>query len=303
MRIVMTGGTAGIGLAAVGRLVAEEGTTLVIGARDPAAAPRALAAPIASGRIHLEPLDLAALASVDRFIAAIAQGPKIDRLVLNAGLQVVRPALSADGFELTFAVNHLAHFKIARDLVPHLAPGARVILTASGTHDPEARTGMPAPRHADADKLAYPERDERLDRDPGKAGRRAYSTSKLCNVMTARALAARLALDRPDVMVAAFDPGFTPGTGLARAYPRPLAFLFRRVLPLVARGERTSTPANSGRLLADLVLNPAHGGSRGDYHSVRGTRALIIQPSTLARDEDAVNALWSASERLIASVA
>jgi NAD(P)-dependent dehydrogenase (short-subunit alcohol dehydrogenase family) len=109
----------------------------------------------------------------------------------------------------------------------------------------------------------------------GVAGRRAYSTSKLCNVMTARELARRLAPSRPDIAVAAFDPGFTPGTGLARDYPAPLAFVFRRVLPaLPLLGERQSTPRRSGGFLGDLAIGRDEriADARGTYFSVRGPR-------------------------------
>lgn len=133
MRIVMTGATAGFGLYAAERLL-DAGVTLTIGARNPAALPPSLA-----GRLTALPLDLDALANVRAFAAALGEGP-IDALILNAGLQLARPATSADGFERTFAVNHLAHYLLLRLLAPRLASGARVIFTGSGTHDPAEKT-------------------------------------------------------------------------------------------------------------------------------------------------------------------
>lgn len=291
MRIVMTGATAGIGLVAAKRLL-KDGASLAVGARRPDRAPEDL-----KGRVELKPLDLADLDQVRDFAGRI-DGAPIDVLLLNAGLQTVTGGRSRQGYELTFAANHLAHHLLICLLLARMAPNGRIILTASGTHDPEEKTGMPPPHHADANRLAFPDTDPELDKSPGVAGRRAYSTSKLCNVMTARALAQRLAVSRPDIMVAAFDPGFTPGTGLARDYPFPLSLVFRFIFPLLFHGERVSTPANSGRLLAQLATDPRWAGARGDYIAVRGKGLKIVPASALARDDAACARLWADSEVL-----
>lgn len=293
MRIVMTGGTSGIGLEAAKRLIGLSGVSMVIGARREGVLPSGL-----SGRSETRSLDLASLESVRRFADTVAAGGSIDRLLLNAGGQQVGRDRSADGFERTFAVNHLAHYLLARLLAPNMAEHGRIIFTASGTHDPEKKTGMPAPLHADVQRLAYPEQDPERDRDDAKAGRRAYSTSKLLNVMTARELARRLATSRPDLMVAAFDPGFTPGTGLARDYGAAIGFLFRHVLPLVIRGSRVSTPRRSGRLLAELATDPAYAASRGTYWAYCRGRLIDEPPSALARDDALCAKLWEDSARV-----
>ncbi len=74
----------------------------------------------------------------------------INALALNAGI-VRRTATgrSADGYEETFAVNHLAHFLLVRLLWEHLAEGAVVVLTTSGTYDPAMNAGLTPPRHTD----------------------------------------------------------------------------------------------------------------------------------------------------------
>ena len=294
MNIVMTGATSGIGLAAAQRLIAEAGSRLVVGARTPAKAPADIVA-----KTRVLTLDLARLQSVRDFAAALASEAPIDALILNAGLQTQHQQVSADGFEMTFAVNHLAHYLLARLLVPRMAGNGRIILTSSGTHDSDLKTGMPPPLHADAGKLAYPRTDPQRDKNDGMAGRRAYSTSKLCNVLTVRSLATHLAADRPDIMLAAFDPGFTPGTGLARDYPGPLNLIFRHVMPLVMRGERTSTPENSGRLLAELATKLEYQTTRGGYFAVRGKQLVETPPSKLAQDVAVAERLWTDSAALV----
>jgi len=297
MRIVMTGATAGIGRAAAARLLdTAEARRLIVGARRPTASGDLVAL-----GAEVQPLDLASLDSVRRFADGQINAPPIDALVLNAGLQCASPQTSRDGFELTFAVNHLAHYLLARLLAPHLAANGRIVLTASGTHDPDEKTGMPPPNHADAALLAFPEKDPARDPAALTAGQRAYTASKLCNVMTARELSRRLAATRPDIAVAAFDPGFTPGTGLARSYPGPIGWIFKNVLPLVIRRSgRVSTPANSGGLLADLVLAPRYAHARGAYFAVRGEGRLDeTAPSALARDDAQCARLWEDSAGMV----
>jgi len=283
----MTGGTSGLGRVAAER-IAGSGARLVLGARDPGRAP---------GGADALPLELGRLDSVRAF-ADVAGAGAVDALVLNAGVAYPHAdARTADGFETTFAVNHLAHYLLVRLLLPRLARDARVILTSSGTHDPELRTLVPPPRHADAALLAQP------DRDPGRhakrraAGGHAYTASKLCAVLTARALAARPEVRSRGIRALAFDPGVTPGTGLSRHEPAAVRAAWR-VLggPLRPLLPRAGSPAAAGGALARLALGEEPLG--GDYAQVRRGRLVWRAPSALARRDDAAAALWRDSARL-----
>jgi NAD(P)-dependent dehydrogenase (short-subunit alcohol dehydrogenase family) len=285
MQIVMTGGSRGIGAEALRHLRALPGTRILLGVRGE----------VPAGVTGL-PLVLANLASVHRFadavIAALA-GTRIDALVLNAGGQ--RPTVaerSTDGHELTFAANHLGHFLLLHRLLPHLADGARVVITSSGTHDPDERTGVPPPRHADARRLADPTQDPALDGNSITAGMRAYSASKLCNLMVARVLAADAALAARGISVVAYDPGLTPGTGLVRQQMWVVRTLLWPLLPLLLPfGKTMNSLADAGRhlaLLATSVRPPA----ASVYASLRKGRLTWPAPSALARDEAACTALW-----------
>ena len=124
--LVMTGATSGIGAYALARLTARPGTRAIIGARPSATRP-------ALDNVEVLPLDLASLAEVRAFTAAVLDrldGQPIDMLVLNAGAQFrTTAARSADGYELTFAVNHLAHYLLARLLLPAIATSGCIVLT------------------------------------------------------------------------------------------------------------------------------------------------------------------------------
>jgi NAD(P)-dependent dehydrogenase (short-subunit alcohol dehydrogenase family) len=285
MQIVMTGGSRGIGAAALRHLVALPDARIVTGVRGTAPA----------GTTGLA-LDLASLASVRQFadavIAALGDS-EIAALVLNAGGQ--RPSVterSADGHELTFAANHLGHFLLLNLLWPHLGAGGRVVITSSGTHDPEERTGVPPPRHANAAWLADPAQDPQRDSNPITAGMRAYSASKLCNLMTARVAANRAAADPRGISVVAYDPGLTPGTGLARQQMWVVRTLVWPLLPLLLPfGKTMNSLPNAGSALARLATSVQPPSGRV-YASLRKGHLGWPDPSTLARDDAACAALW-----------
>ncbi len=289
MQIVMTGGNRGIGAEALRHLLAAPQAHILLGMRNEGGP---------AGATCL-PLDLASFASVRSFADAVVAtlgGTGIDVLVLNAGGQ--RPDVSErsiDGHELTFAANHLGHFLLLHRLWPHLASGARVVITSSGTHDPAERTGVPPPRHANAHWLADPTQDAQLDSNAITAGMRAYSASKLCNLMTARVAAQRAAADLRGISVVAYDPGLTPGTGLARQQMWVVRTLLWPLLPLLLPfGKTMNSLRNAGRALAELAVSlrppPGH-----VYAALRKGQLGWPDPSILARDEASCAALWRGS--------
>src|SRR3954452_1740281 len=209
-------------------------------------------------------------------------------IVCNAGIQLVGPTtFTEDGFETTFQVNHLAHFLLVALLRDHLAPDARVMVVSSGTHDPDRRTGMPAPRYVSAEQLARP-----VPSDSPAEGRRRYTTSKLCNVLFAYELPRRAPLS-----TTAFDPVLMPGTGLARDYRPFQKLVWDRVLPALTRvAPNLNTTEQSGRALARLVTDPALRAVTGAYFLGQRPRGSSIASYDRAKARD----LWETSERLMA---
>ena len=287
--IVMTGSTSGIGEGAA-KLLVSDGHRVIAGARSGGVTPGA----------ESLPLDLADLASVRAFVASCPDC--IDALVLNAGMQVHTSKLrSADGFELTFATNHLAHYLLARLLLPRIAPGGRIILTSSGTHDPAEKTGIPAPRSANARYLADPEVDPQSEKSGMTAGLRAYSSSKLCNLMTARSLARHPEVVAEGITVHAFDPGFIPATGLARSAPWVIRSLIMPVLARLPLGKGTNTLKAGGQALAGLADGSI--GGPDVYMALRGGEPTWPAPSVLARDDAQCQQLWDASAAMVGLLA
>jgi protochlorophyllide reductase len=227
---LLTGATSGMGLEAARALARDPARQVIAGARRPGAA-AALRAAVPAERLTLLELDLGSLASVRRFAAEVRQRLSEGRLAgiaCNAGLQLVGPTRrSPEGHELTFATNHLGHFLLVHALLDLLAPGAPVVSTASGTHDPEDRLarrfGFRGAIFPDASSVARGELDLKVG---GKqAGMDRYATSKLCNILFTYDMAVRVPAERARFL--AFDPGLMPGTAWHATAPRSCASVGR----------------------------------------------------------------------------
>lgn len=292
--IVMTGGTSGFGEFTVKRLIQSPNTRILLGARR-------------SGPPGTEtlPLDLTKLDHVRSFVSDVSEKlgkNKIDALVLNAGVTLPNDnTRTTDGFETTFAVNHLAHYLMLRLLLPKLAHGAKIVLTTSGTHDPTERTIIPPPRHADAKLLAHPELDPNHDQKPGIAAGRAYSSSKLCTILTARALVMLPEVRGHQFTVIAYDPGPTPGTGLTRnthLAVRGIWYLLGTPI-LQPFLPNMNSRSKAGSTLADLALGRTLTPEGKIYAALRKGRINWLEPSALARRDDLMNLLWRDSSELV----
>ena len=223
----------------------------------------------------------------------------------NAEAQTVSGVtLTTDGFESTFGVNHLGHFLLANLVAPLLVRPARVVFVSSGTHDPADRLsrafGMNPPRLRAARQMAFPDEDPGpFPPTPQGRGFEAYSTSKLCNLLTATELARRFATADDAVTSNSFDPGLMPGTGLARDSSRLQRFAWQYVLPVLTVLPGVRSAAASGRHLARLIDDPTLDRVSGRYFA--GGRDK--QPSAEARDLTAASTLWRASAELVAIAA
>jgi NAD(P)-dependent dehydrogenase (short-subunit alcohol dehydrogenase family) len=288
--IVMTGATAGLGAVALKQLVAQRDTKVTVGARG-------------SGRslpdgVSVIPLDLASLASVRTFADEVKQrlgAAPIDVLVLNAGAQYRKAARpTVDGFEPTFAVNHLAHYLLARLLLPTIGEGGRLVITTSDTHDPAI---IPfGPKVLDVQRLAHPARTG------FSQAIRAYAASKLCNLLTARAFADLDQVKARHIQVIAYNPGFTLGTNLGRSErggtPAGPPSFVRAILGVVSKLKPAFYPGTverAGAALAQLSLGMVAPPPGRIYASLVRGELTFPDPSELARSDEARDRLWRES--------
>ncbi len=129
-RVVVTGASSGIGIETA-RALASAGAEVTFAVRDVAAG-EAVAAGI-DGRAAVAPLDLADRSSIAAFVGAWS-GP-LHVLVNNAGVMSLPHTLTADGWEMHFAVNHLGHFALATGL-------HRALAAAGGAPEQGAATSV-----------------------------------------------------------------------------------------------------------------------------------------------------------------
>jgi NAD(P)-dependent dehydrogenase (short-subunit alcohol dehydrogenase family) len=282
----MTGGTSGLGEVAARRIAGTSGMRLLLGARR-----------ASQSAIETLPLDLTRLDSVREFAQGVIQklgGESINGLVLNAGTQFPNiDQRTEDGFETTFAVNHLAHYLLLQLLLPKLAQGATVVITTSDTHDPKANPM--GPKELDPMLLAHPTEG----RPTGfSAGFRAYAASKLCDLLMARGLAISNEAKEKSFTVVAYNPGLTVGTSLFRAWPL-WARLAMSTVGLIRPMARLATVDQAGKNLADLALGRITPPVGRLYASLVKRQLTWPDPSELARQDDVMNGLWRDSARMV----
>lgn len=285
---VVTGANAGVGWETARRL-AELGVTVVLGCRDVTkgnTAAEAIAAEtgIDRRRLCVVRLDLASLASVREAAEEIkASHSHIDLLVNNAGVMAVPFAVTEDGFERTFATNHLGHFALTGLLVDRLitTPGSRVVTVSSNAH------------RRDRNPLLAREAEETYD----PSG--AYDRSKLANLLFAYELQRRFETTGAETISLAAHPG-NVRTGLWRTSSRlERALLARPLWPLTFWLAQDARAGAQPTLRA--ALDPCARG--GDYYGPNGWleftgRPVLVRSSPSSHDAEAQRQLWLLSEAL-----
>ncbi|KAI1817291.1 dehydrogenase/reductase [Poronia punctata] len=313
--ILITGGTANLGYQTALKLARLYPQNLIIlsSRSDPDKAAENINTILKQSNTIFLPLDLSSLENVREYCSKWgSEYPPIQALLLNAGLQFPGGITkTVDGVESTFGINHLGHALLFHLLAPYLDEDGEVsvIVTASGTHDPEQKTGLPDAEYLSAEQLAHPS-----DKDgKEKNGRQRYATSKLCNVLWTYALASKLKGQEGkkggkkggEIRVAAYDPCLMPGTGLARdagAVGRFLWFCVApRIIPLlrIVVDERVFTPTQSAEGLVRLVTGDLKGEGRYYFESsLQGgkERESSMDSYDVGKQED----LWGWTTRFLA---
>ena len=271
--VVVTGASSGIGLETA-RALAKRGARvlMVVRNRDKGQAViERIVAESPGAQLDLVLADLYSLAEVRRAATEIrANAPRLDVLINNAGLVHDKRELTVDGFEKTFALNHLAAFLLTYELRHALAAAApaRVITVSSNGHRFNRFTW-----------------DDLATMRDWKGTTAVYGASKLCNIWFAREAARKFA--GKNVTSNSLHPGAVAtnfGQNGGTLYQLALT-LARPLLLTSEEGARTSIYLASSPDVANVT---------GEFF----VRSKIATPSRQARDDDSARRLWALSEQL-----
>lgn len=274
---IVTGANTGIGFETAAALAAKN-TVVVLACRNKGKAKDAMERireRTPSADLDFIELDLASLASVERFAASYRGGhDRLDLLINNAGVMIPPLGHTEDGFELQFGCNHLGHFALTGRIMDLLeaTEGARVVNVSSMAHGYGTM---------DFDNLNA---ERSYDKMP------AYGQSKLANLLFTFELQRRLVSAASKVLATAAHPGWT-GTDLQR-HSSMIGFLnhvFAQSPPMGALPTlRAATdPQTQG---GDYY------GPKG-FYEMRGYPKKVDTTATAKNEEDA-SRLWKVSEEL-----
>ncbi|EFJ17683.1 hypothetical protein SELMODRAFT_420551 [Selaginella moellendorffii] len=283
LTVLITGGASGIG-AEASRVLAMRGARVVIAARNLTAASEvknAILAEYPKARIECLKIDLSSLSSVRSFAAEfLATKLPLNILINNAGIMMIPYELSPDGIEMQFATNHLGHFLLTNLLLDKMKETAkesgiqgRIVNLSSIAHIASYSGGIQF-SHLN-DKAWY-------------SDTRAYSQSKLANILHAKELAMRFKAQGVDITANAVHPGFimTPLMRHTFYIMRVLKFFSSFLWKNVPQGAATTCYA---------ALHPSLKDVTGQYF-VDSNKSNC---SAYGRDPELAHKLWTFSQELI----
>ncbi len=284
---IVTGGNSGLGYETALALV-QKGAQVIVASRDPnkgAEAVTKIQATRPKGSAIFMQLDLANLASVRAFAEKFSgQFKTLDLLINNAGVMAIPYRTTADGFEMQFGTNHLGHFALTGLLLPIIlrTPKARVVTVSSSLH----RSG-----HINFDDL-----NPKANYKEG----RAYSQSKLANLLFTYELQRKFKAHGSDAIAVAAHPGYA-ATNLQSAGPRMSGSVLRERFMQFGNAVFAQSAAMGALPTLFAAVSPTlHGGEYigpDGFMEMRGY-PMVAKSNAESYDVSVAQRLWTVSEQL-----
>ncbi len=255
--------------------------------------------------------DLNNINKIREFI--IEKKKRIDILILNAGMQYtggLYPKVSKQGIELTFAINHLAHFYLTNILIPLINSSleSRIIITSSDVHNPKSSGGNIGQKAGLNELINFKDQI----RVPFKnfSADKSYKNSKLCNILFAKELSNRLSFKKKNISVLSWAPGLViPDNELGFfRYSQPYNKLGYFIFSYSAKNILgiSEDINNAGNILGDLALDKNYNDSlythlSNKLISFKKHKLTECGTSIESNNAELSKKLWKLSEELCTS--
>ena len=255
--------------------------------------------------------DLNNINKIREFI--IEKEKKIDVLILNAGIQYtggLYPKVSKQGIELTFAINHLAHFYLTNILIPLINSSleSRIIITSSDVHNPKSSGGNIGQKAGLNELINF--KDEIQVPFKNFSADKSYKNSKLCNILFAKELSKRLIFKKKNISVLSWAPGLVIPDGelgffrYSQRYNKWGYFIFSKAAKNILGISEDIN--NAGNILGDLALDKKYNDTlytnlSNKLISFKKHKLIECETSFESNNADLAKKLWKLSEQLCTS--
>ena len=243
----------------------------------------------------------------------IKKNVSLDVFILNAGLQYTGsfyPKVSKQGVELTFAVNHLAHFYLVNILLGLInnKKESRIIITSSDVHDPKSPGGNVGEKAGLNNLINF--KEEITGNYLNFNSDKAYKNSKLCNILFAKELSKRLQIKSSKISVISWAPGLViPNEDLGFfRYSRKFNIFGYIVFSNIAKNILgiSENVENAGKLLSEIVFDSDLNNIKYLHLSnklifYKKHKLLKSEVSEEASNNDLALRLWNFSQELCQS--
>ncbi|HEX2913038.1 MAG TPA: oxidoreductase [Chloroflexia bacterium] len=285
--VVVTGANSGLGFE-ISLAMSRKGATVIMACRDQVKGQRALeeiTKAVPQAKLDLIELDLADLTSIRDFAEDFSKRyDSLHILCNNAGVMAIPYRETAQGFEMQFGTNHLGHFALTGLLMPTIlkTEQARVVTTSSMLHRPG--------------KINFADLHGKTGYNPSKA----YSQSKLANLLFAYELQRKFEASKASAISVASHPGYS-ATNLQMTGPQLEGSAMKMQVMKVSN--RLFAQSSAMGALPTLYAATAQEVRGGDYVGPVGLMEMrgypgVVRSNELSYDKELAQRLWTVSEEL-----